>query len=134
MTTTAEPSTWEARAAELDVNGQAIIAGRYVDAKSGKTFEKRSPVDGRVLGTVAEGDAAEVEAAVAAARKAYEDGVWSELAPRQRKTILLEYAQRILDEKEELTPRGSSTRRRSLRSSRRSRWASRSATRSPRSS
>ena len=102
MTTTAEPSTWEARAADLRVTGQAIIGGKSVDAKSGKTFEKRSPVDGRVLATVAASDAADVDDAVRFARKAFEDGVWSELAPRQRKTILLEYAQRILDDKEEL--------------------------------
>jgi 4-guanidinobutyraldehyde dehydrogenase/NAD-dependent aldehyde dehydrogenase len=102
MTTTAEPSIWEARAAELTASGKAIIGNRSVDARSGETFEKRSPVDGRVLATVAAGDAADVDDAVQAARKAFEDGVWSELAPRERKTLLLEYAQRILDEKDEL--------------------------------
>src|SRR5207244_3701677 len=102
MTTVADPSTWESRAAELSVNGQAIIANRSVDAHSGETFEKRSPVDGRVLGTVAACDAADVDDAVQAARKAFEDGVWSEVNPRKRKRILLEYAQRILDAKDEL--------------------------------
>jgi len=102
VTTTAEPSAWEARAAELTVSGQAVIANRSVDARSGETFEKRSPVDGRVLASVAACDTADVDGAVRAARKAFEDGVWSELAPRERKTILLEYAQRIAERKEEL--------------------------------
>ena len=102
MSITAEPSIWEARAAELSLSGQAIIANRSVDARSGETFEKRSPVDGRVLATVAAAGADDVDDAVQAARTAFEDGVWSELAPRKRKTILLEYAQRILDHKDDL--------------------------------
>ena len=102
MSTTLEPSTWETRAAELDVDGRAIIANQSVDARSGETFEKRSPVDGRVLATVAAGDAPEIDDAVQAARKAFEDGVWSQIAPRKRKHILLGYADAILDRKEEL--------------------------------
>ena len=76
MSTTLEPSTWETRAAELDIDGRAIIANQSVDARSGETFEKRSPVDGRVLATIAAGDAPEIDDAVQAARKAFEDGVW----------------------------------------------------------
>jgi 4-guanidinobutyraldehyde dehydrogenase / NAD-dependent aldehyde dehydrogenase len=102
MSITVEPSTWETRAAELTLEGRAIIANRSVDARSGETFEKRSPVDGRLLATVAAGDAADINDAVQAARKAFEDGVWSQLAPRKRKTLLLEYAQGILDQKEDL--------------------------------
>jgi 4-guanidinobutyraldehyde dehydrogenase / NAD-dependent aldehyde dehydrogenase len=102
MSTTVEPSIWETRAAELSLDGRAIIANRSVDARSGETFEKRSPVDGRVLATVAAGDAPDVDDAVRAARQAFDDGVWSELAPRKRKTILLDYAQGIIDDKEEL--------------------------------
>jgi 4-guanidinobutyraldehyde dehydrogenase / NAD-dependent aldehyde dehydrogenase len=102
MSTTVEPSTWETRAAELTLDGRAIIANRLVDARSGETFEKRSPVDGRVLATVAAGDAPDIDAAVQAARQAFEDGVWSQLAPRKRKTLLLEYAQAILDQNEDL--------------------------------
>ena len=102
MAVITDPAAWEVRAAGLSVNGQALIANQTVDAHSGETFEKRSPVDGRILGTVAACDSADVDDAVRAGRKAFEEGHWSQLAPRQRKTILLEYAQRILDHKEEL--------------------------------
>jgi acyl-CoA reductase-like NAD-dependent aldehyde dehydrogenase len=102
MSTTVEPSIWETRAAELNLDGRAVIANRSIDARSGETFEKRSPVDGRVLATVAAGDAPDIDDAVQAARKAFEDGMWAQLAPRKRKTLLLEYAQGILDQKQDL--------------------------------
>ena len=47
-----------------------FIGGEFVAAKSGKTFENRSPVDGRLIGLVAEAGEPEVDAAVRAARAA----------------------------------------------------------------
>ena len=97
MTTTTDATGWETRAGELTASGRAFIGNESVDARSGATFEKRSPVDGRHLATVAACDAPDVDDAVRAARKAFESGVWAELAPRDRKTILLEYAGRIFN-------------------------------------
>src|SRR2546426_969383 len=102
MAITIDATAWEARAEQLSASGRAFIGNESVDARSGETFEKRSPVDGRRLASVAAGDAPDVDDAVRAARKAFEDGVWAGLTPRDRKKILLEYADSIAAAKEEL--------------------------------
>ena len=55
---------------------QLFINGKFVDSRSGKRFESISPHDRSVVAVVAEGDKADIEAAVGAARAAYE-GTWS---------------------------------------------------------
>jgi aldehyde dehydrogenase (NAD+) len=69
---------------------QMLIDG-WVDAASGKRFESRNPATGEVLATVAEGDAEDINRAVAAARKAFE-GPWSKFKPYQRQQLLLKLA------------------------------------------
>jgi 4-guanidinobutyraldehyde dehydrogenase / NAD-dependent aldehyde dehydrogenase len=102
MATTLDATAWEARSKELTPSGRVFIANESVDARSGETFEKRSPIDGRRLAHVASGQAADVDDAVRAARKAFEAGVWADVAPRHRKQPLLNYAGFIADAKEEL--------------------------------
>jgi len=97
------PNTdWHARARALAINGNAFIGGRYVPAASGATFDCVSPIDGRLLAPVASTDAADVDLAVAAARRAFDGGVWSRRAPRERKKVLLRFAQLIEQHAEEL--------------------------------
>jgi acyl-CoA reductase-like NAD-dependent aldehyde dehydrogenase len=93
---------WHARAAALNINGQAFIDGRYWAAASGDTFDCVSPIDGRVLASVASTDTADVDFAVGAARRAFDSGVWSRLAPRERKRVLLRFAELIFANREEL--------------------------------
>lgn len=93
---------WHAIADGLEPSGKAFIDGEPVDAKAGATFEKRSPVDGRALGNVAEGREEDVDAAVRAARAAFESGTWSRMAPRARKRTMLAFAAAVDDAKEEL--------------------------------
>ena len=54
---------------------QMLIDGKWQDAASGKRFETRNPASGALLATVAEGDADDINRAVAAARRAFE-GPW----------------------------------------------------------
>ncbi len=68
-----------------------LIDGKHVDAASGKHFESRNPATGELLATVAEGDAEDINRAVASARKAFE-GAWSKFKPYQRQEILLKLA------------------------------------------
>ncbi len=82
-------------ASRLSFETRAFIGGRYVDSRSGKTFETRNPATGKRITTVAECDAADVDAAVAAARKSFESGAWSRQAPRERKKVLLRFADLI---------------------------------------
>jgi len=104
MNQTATPTAqdWHARAAALAINGQAFIDGRYVDAASGETFDDVTPIDGRVIARVASTDQADVERAVAAARRAFDGGVWSRQPPRERKRMLQRFAELILAHRDEL--------------------------------
>ena len=93
---------WHERARSLTINGRAFIDGQYVAAASGATFDCVSPIDGRVLAQVASTDAPDVDLAVAAARRAFESGSWSRQPPRERKRVLLKFAELILQHGEEL--------------------------------
>jgi gamma-glutamyl-gamma-aminobutyraldehyde dehydrogenase len=88
-------ASWERSAAALKIEGRAFIDGRYVAARSGRSFDDISPIDGKVIGQVARCEAADVDAAVAAARAAFEDGAWRRSEPRQRKRVLLRFAELI---------------------------------------
>jgi len=68
--------------------GKLLIGGEWVDAASGKRFDTLNPANGRVLTSVAEGGAEDVDRAVAAARKAFESGPWPKMAPKQRARLL----------------------------------------------
>jgi aldehyde dehydrogenase (NAD+) len=79
-----------------------LIDGKWVAAASGKTFESRNPATGELLATVAEGDAEDINRAVAAARKAFE-GPWSKVKPFERQAILLRLADLVERNFEELS-------------------------------
>ena len=98
----ASPPHWRERAAALSIEARAFIDGQYVDAASGQTFDDVSPVDGRVIARVASTDQADVDRAVRAARRAFEQGTWSHQSPRERKRILQRFAELILAHGEEL--------------------------------
>ncbi|WCM24419.1 aldehyde dehydrogenase [Paraburkholderia bryophila] len=93
---------WQDKAATLSIEGRAFIDGEYRDAASGRTFDCLSPIDGKLLAKVADSGAADVDAAVAAARRAFDSGVWSGLNPRKRKAILLRWAASIREHMDEL--------------------------------
>jgi phenylacetaldehyde dehydrogenase len=65
-----------------------LIGGKWVDAVSGKTFNTYNPATGEVLARVAEGDRADIDQAVKAARKAFESGPWPGMAPAERARLL----------------------------------------------
>ncbi|MDT3375701.1 aldehyde dehydrogenase [Labrys neptuniae] len=102
LTTPFTRSDWEAKAAALKPEGRAFIDGRYVPALSGKTFTKTSPIDGRVIAEVADCGAEDVEAAVKAARTAFEDGRWRLKPPAEKKRILLRFAELVRADLEHL--------------------------------
>lgn len=101
MAAAASPS-WHERAAKLEPRGQAFIAGRYVDAIGGATFDNVNPATGKVFSRVAACDAADVDVAVAAARAAFRKGSWSQTKPAHRKKVLLALADLMLEHREEL--------------------------------
>jgi aldehyde dehydrogenase (NAD+) len=64
-----------------------FIDGQEVPAASNKTFETSDPSTGKVLGRLAEGDVADIDRAVRAARAAFE-GPWSRWTPYERQSLL----------------------------------------------
>ncbi|HVI52613.1 MAG TPA: aldehyde dehydrogenase [Candidatus Sulfotelmatobacter sp.] len=93
---------WRQRAAELSIRSQAFIDGAFTDAIGGKRFDCVSPIDGKVIAQVAECGAADIDRAVAAARKAFEDRRWAGLPPARRKAVMLAFANLVQDHAQEL--------------------------------
>jgi gamma-glutamyl-gamma-aminobutyraldehyde dehydrogenase len=81
---------------------RAFIDGRFVDAASGETFTSENPANGEVIAEVASGGPEDIDRAVAAARRSFDDGRWSRLAPADRKTVLLRFADLIEANTDEL--------------------------------
>ncbi|MGB7159159.1 MAG: aldehyde dehydrogenase family protein [Tepidisphaeraceae bacterium] len=79
-----------------------LIDGKWVDSVSGRTFETINPATGDVIARVAEGEKADVDKAVKAARRAFEKGAWKKMSARERGRILLKLADLIEENKEEL--------------------------------
>src|SRR6201998_3091485 len=81
---------------------QLFLNGQWTDAASGKTFETPNPATGATLARVAEGDAEDINRAVAAARAAFDDGPWGRITPSERGRIIWRIGDLILEHAEEL--------------------------------
>ncbi len=81
---------------------QALIDGRWQDAQSGKTFEVFDPSNETVIAHVADCGRADVDLAVAAARKAFDHGPWPRMSPSDRGKILWKIGDLINENLEEL--------------------------------
>jgi len=93
---------WLTAAAKIEPETRPHIGGRFVDARSGLTFDSVSPRDGSVIAQVSAGGKEDVNEAVRAARAAFDSGVWRELPPKERKRIMLRWAELIVANAEEL--------------------------------
>jgi len=72
-----------------------FIDGKFIEAQSGKTFQVFNPATGEVLANVAEGDSADIDLAVSAARRAFDHGPWRKLSPSQRARLIYQLADKI---------------------------------------
>ncbi len=92
-----------ATAAQVQVkSGKLFIGGKWVEAASGKTFPTVNPATGETITTIAEGDARDADAAVQAARKAFESGPWAEMSASDRGKLLWKVGDLIDKYNEEL--------------------------------
>ncbi|MFJ9896005.1 aldehyde dehydrogenase [Streptomyces sp. NPDC091280] len=92
---------WLRRAKAFQVHGAHHIDGAD-EPGAGGTFRVVSPRDGQVVAEVADGGPAEVDAAVAAARRAFDSGPWPRLAPAERGRVLLRLAELLEEQRESL--------------------------------
>jgi phenylacetaldehyde dehydrogenase len=98
MTVTADRSVEEF----IGTPRQLFIDGNWVDAASGRTFETPDPATGETLAHVAEGDAEDIDRAVRAARRAFDEGPWSRMTPSERGRIIWRIGDLILEHADEL--------------------------------
>ena len=69
-------------------NYDLLIDGKLVPAASGETFETVSPTTNQPIGRMAKAGTEDVERAVAAARKAFDEGPWPRMTPLERSRIM----------------------------------------------
>jgi aldehyde dehydrogenase (NAD+) len=81
---------------------ECFIGGRWQPAQSGRTFETVNPATEEVIANVAEGDAEDIDQAVKAARKAFDQGEWSKMDARDRGKLLYKLADLIEAEIDDL--------------------------------
>ncbi len=99
---TAAAVNWHQRAAQLRIDGHLLNNGLRRASLSGQGYDKHSPIDGRLLAVVARGQQADIDAAVASARAAFEDGRWAAQPPAARKQVLQRWAELTLAHRDEL--------------------------------
>lgn len=93
---------WQTLADGLQMEGRAFINGRYTDALSGATRATINPANGKELVDVAMCGIEDADLAVRGARKAFESGTWSQMAPMDRKMVLVRWAELIDQHADEL--------------------------------
>ena len=83
--------------------GKLFINGHEEDAQSGKTIDVMNPATGELLTAVPDGDAPDVDRAVAAARRSFEKKSWRGMDPSRKEKILWDLSEILLKNKEELS-------------------------------
>ena len=91
-----------ARQAGTFAERRNLIGGKWVAAGDGRTLDVLSPSDGAVFAKIARGGAADVNAAVAAARKAFDEGAWGRMPAFERGRLMSKLGHCILDHFDEL--------------------------------
>jgi aldehyde dehydrogenase (NAD+) len=91
-----------ARPAGTFAERRNLIGGKWVAAGDGRTLDVLSPSDGAVFAKIARGGAADVNAAVAAARKAFDEGAWGRMPAFERGRLMSKLGHCILDHFDEL--------------------------------
>lgn len=81
---------------------ELFINGEFVNSVSGKTYETYNPANGQVLANVSEAEKEDVDLAVMAAKKAFEDGPWSKMSALERGTLMHRLADLIEENRQEL--------------------------------
>ena len=88
---------------KLNFPSDLFIDGKYHKSISEKSFDNISPIDGKLINKISFAQHSDIDIAVSSARKVFEKGHWSNMAPGQRKKILLKFSQLIERDRLELS-------------------------------
>jgi aldehyde dehydrogenase (NAD+) len=102
MATAAAPQARTIKPPQVKAEQPLFIGGKWLPSASGKTFATINPATGQEICQVAEGDKADIDLAVKAARKAFEEGAWRKMNAAERGRLLNQLADLIEDQREEL--------------------------------
>jgi acyl-CoA reductase-like NAD-dependent aldehyde dehydrogenase len=83
---------WTELAKNISFRKQMFINGEYVNALSGKTFDAISPIDQSILTAISAAQSEDVDLAVKSAKQAFDSGIWRDMNPRDKKEIMLRWA------------------------------------------
>jgi aldehyde dehydrogenase (NAD+) len=92
-------TTTTAQLPEVLAPGRLFIGGEWVEAVDGKTFTVMNPARGEPLTEVAAAGQGDLDRAVAAARRAFDEGPWREMSPRERARVLWSIARKLEERK-----------------------------------
>ena len=93
MNLTLKPKEIKESVAKLKFRTQPFIGGKFTPASGGKSYSSINPANGKPIAEIASGETADIDRAVAVARKAFDAGVWSRLKPSDRKTVMLRFVE-----------------------------------------
>jgi len=97
-----DKTNWHQAADKIDIEGRAFIDGQYVDALSGQKKPTLDPATGAALTDVVVCGVEDAEVAVKSARKTFEAGTWCDMAPSDRKMVLVRWAELVERNADEL--------------------------------
>ncbi|MFC0582622.1 5-carboxymethyl-2-hydroxymuconate semialdehyde dehydrogenase [Micrococcoides hystricis] len=87
---------------DLPSHLQHYIGGEFVDSIGGETFDVLDPVTNETYCTAASGQKADIDAAVAAAKEAFDNGPWPKMKPRERAQVLYKIAELVVEREDRL--------------------------------
>ena len=88
---------------KINFPSKLFVNGKYIESKKQRCFENISPIDGSLINNVFFSTTEDIDLAVSSARLSFEKGYWSQLAPSQRKKVLLKFAELIERDRLELS-------------------------------
>ena len=96
---------WQAVAAaeKSRIETRLYLDGKFVDAVDGGRFATVDPAHGESIAEMSAGTGKDIDVAVAAAKRAFQSGVWSRIAPRARMEILYRFADLVAENAEQLS-------------------------------
>jgi acyl-CoA reductase-like NAD-dependent aldehyde dehydrogenase len=92
-----------AATAKERIETRLFLDGDFVDAAEGGRFVTIDPANGETIAEMSAGSGRDIDAAVASAKRAFQSGVWSRIAPRERMEILYRFADLVAENAEQLS-------------------------------
>src|SRR5208337_4260546 len=103
ISSSTDTQAWHARAARIRYETRHFIDGNFVDSAARERFTVINPATGQPLCEVSAGAGADIDAAVAAAKRSFAARVWSRKAPRDRMAVMAAYSRLILENAEKFS-------------------------------